>query len=144
MAVTFQLNSVPAMDGCAGISLFNQAPEFIRAQRIVGLALAACEKTVQIVYERTLRPPEKQHQPWLDRVTGQLHAAYQQLEAEAASCEGWLAGSRPLQADVSTAVAWSFTQSVLAGSVVASNYPALHSFSARAEALPEFKSAPPV
>jgi glutathione S-transferase len=44
--------------------------EYARAQRIIGLALAACEKTVQIVYERTLRPAEKQHQPWLDRVRG--------------------------------------------------------------------------
>ena len=29
------------------------------ALRAIGLALAACEKTVQIVYERNLRPPEK-------------------------------------------------------------------------------------
>lgn len=35
--------------------------DFARAQRIVGLALAACEKTVQLVYEATLRPTEKQH-----------------------------------------------------------------------------------
>ncbi len=27
--------------------------------RLIGLALAACEKSVQIVYERNLRPPEK-------------------------------------------------------------------------------------
>ena len=38
------------------------------ALRVIGLALAACEKTVQIVYERQLRPAEKQHQPWIDRV----------------------------------------------------------------------------
>ena len=44
------------------------AAEFARHQRIVGLALAACEKTVQIVYEHRLRPEEKRHQPWLDRV----------------------------------------------------------------------------
>src|SRR4051812_39957958 len=29
--------------------------------RLIGLALAACEKSVQVVYERTLRPPEKLH-----------------------------------------------------------------------------------
>jgi len=45
---------------------------FARSQRIVGLALAACEKAVQIVYERNLRPSEKQHAPWTDRVTQQL------------------------------------------------------------------------
>jgi glutathione S-transferase len=37
--------------------------EHVRALRAIGLALAACEKTVQIVYERNLRPSEKQHQP---------------------------------------------------------------------------------
>jgi hypothetical protein len=30
------------------------------AQRVVGLALAACEKTVQIVYEHNLRPEDEQ------------------------------------------------------------------------------------
>jgi glutathione S-transferase len=116
--------------------------EFIRAQRIAGLALAACEKTVQIVYERTLRPLEKQHQLWLDRVTVQLLAAFRLLEAEIASHEGWLFGDRPLQADVSVAVTWTFTQSVITELAGARHYPGLHKFSARAEALPEFKSTP--
>lgn len=56
--------------------------ERLHALRVLGLALAACEKTVQIVYERKLRPPEKQHAPWVDRVRGQLAAAYAGLEAE--------------------------------------------------------------
>jgi len=38
--------------------------------RLIGLALAATEKSVQIVYERGLRPPEKLHEPWVNRVTG--------------------------------------------------------------------------
>ena len=37
--------------------------------RLTGLALAACEKSGQIVYERGLRPPEKWHEPWVTRVT---------------------------------------------------------------------------
>src|SRR5206468_9717466 len=81
------------------------------ALRVIGLALAACEKTVQIVYERTLRPVEKQHQPWIDRVRGQLRDAYRLLEADVARPRGdWLFGPRPLQADVTAAVAWRFTQ----------------------------------
>ena len=52
------------------------------ALRVIGLALAACEKAVQIIYERTLRPVEKQHQPWVARVTGQLLAACEALESE--------------------------------------------------------------
>src|SRR5262245_1884750 len=45
-----------------------------QALRLIGLALVACEKAVQIVYEN-MRPPERRHQPWLDRVSGQLVAA---------------------------------------------------------------------
>jgi glutathione S-transferase len=113
-----------------------------RAQRIVGLALAACEKAVQLVYERTLRPPEKQHQPWIDRVRGQLMAAYGLLERELGSGESWVFTSRPLQADITAAVAWRFTGSLLAEVITAAGYPALSRFSRRAEALPEFLSSP--
>eukprot|EP00659_Diplonema_papillatum_P023247 gene23247-35621_t len=60
------------------------APALARDLQVIGLALAACEKTVQIVYEHHLRPAEKLHQPWIDRVTGQLLAAYALLEARVA------------------------------------------------------------
>lgn len=118
------------------------AGEYAQAQRITGLALAACEKTVQIVYEFNLRPVEKRHQPWIDRVQGQLLAAYRLLEAEIGSGSNWLFGERLLQADITAAVAWRFTQSVLAEMVAASDHPALKAFSARAETLPEFVSLP--
>jgi|SRR5215467_11680079 len=113
-----------------------------RARRVIGLALAACEKTVQIVYERNLRPPEKQHQPWIDRVRGQLLAAYGLLESEVASGRDWLFGVRPLQADISVAVAWHFTQSVLADVVSAERHTGLKGFSERAETLPQFQAWP--
>ena len=57
-----------------------QTVALARDLQVIGLALAACEKTVQIVYEHHLRPAEKLHQPWIDRVTGQLLAAYSLLE----------------------------------------------------------------
>ncbi len=116
--------------------------QHLRGQRIVGLALAACEKTVQIVYEFNTRPSEKQHQPWLDRVKGQLAAAYGLLEAEIADPGAWLIGERPLQADVTAAVAWRFTQSVHPEFAPPSAYPRLAAFSDRAEALPAFASTP--
>jgi glutathione S-transferase len=40
----------------------------LRSLRVLGLALAACDKGVQIVYERNVRPAEKLHQPWVERV----------------------------------------------------------------------------
>ena len=117
--------------------------DHIRSQRAIGLALAACEKTVQIVYEFNLRPVEKQHQAWVDRVKGQLSAAYDLLEAEFADVESWRLGSRPLQADITTAVAWRFTQDALPQFVLAASYPALSALSQRAEALPEFIALSP-
>lgn len=65
------------------------APERLRDLRWTGLALAACEKTVQIVYEYQLRPEERRHQPWLDRVARQLDAAYAALEADIARPPQW-------------------------------------------------------
>lgn len=50
-------------------------PARLHELRLIGLALAAGEKSVQIVYERKLRPAEKQHGPWLERIGGQLQAA---------------------------------------------------------------------
>jgi glutathione S-transferase len=120
----------------------NDLAEHARSQRVIGLALAACEKTVQIVYELNLRPAEKQHGPWLDRIKGQLGAAYGLLETELQTKGAWLFGDRPLQADVTAAVAWRFTQFVHPEVVAAQRYPRLSAFSAQAEALPEFAACP--
>jgi len=119
-------------------------PERQHALRIIGLALAACEKTVQIVYERNLRPVEKQHAPWLDRVRGQLLAAYSALDLELRR-KPLSAGSKTVtQAGITAAVAWRFTQMMLPEVVVAAEHPALQAFSAQAEQLAEFVAAPPV
>jgi glutathione S-transferase len=110
--------------------------------RLIGLALAACEKSVQIFYERGLRPPEKLHQPWVDRVTGQLLAAYGALEQELARQPLEATRSSIRQSGVSVAVAWHFTQQMLPEVVPAADFPRLVAFSAAAEALPEFLAAP--
>lgn len=119
-----------------------QSPELQHALRIIGLALAACEKSVQIVYERQLRPPEKLHQPWVDRVTGQLLAAFGALEQELARRPLAVSSADISQAGVSTAVAWHFTQQMLPELLAAKNYPVLAGYSAKAESLPEFRAAP--
>lgn len=108
------------------------------ALRVIGLALAANEKAVQIVYERNLRPAEKQHQPWFDRVRGQLLNAFGVLEKEMARQSGWFGGGRILQPDVTVAVAWRFARFVAPEIVVEGEFPRLAAHSARAEALPAF------
>jgi len=114
----------------------------LQALRATGLALAACEKTVQIVYELELRPPEKQHAPWLERVRGQAEAAFDALEAELA-CTPWPRQAQRLtQAGVSAAVAWSFAQRMLPGQLSTARCPHLADFTDWAETLDVFTRAP--
>lgn len=111
------------------------------ALRRIGLALAACEKSVQLYYERNLRPPQKQHEPWAQRVLGQMHAAYAELEAELARRPP--DRDRPIgAAEIATAVTWHFTERALPATVSDVAYPQLRALSARAEQLPEFLAAP--
>lgn len=111
------------------------------ALRTIGLALAACEKSVQLVYEN-LRPQEKRHEPWVTRVQGQMHAALGELEAELAARPQSGAARRMGAAEVITAVTWLFTERMLPGTLEAASYPRLRELSAWAEQLPEFIAAP--
>ncbi|HET9644400.1 MAG TPA: glutathione S-transferase [Burkholderiaceae bacterium] len=110
--------------------------------RLIGLALAAMEKSVQLAYEHNVRPPEKLYQPWVNRVTGQLNSAYAELEKELsrASLPATRSGIR--QAGVTVGVAWHFTCQMLPEVVAAEKFPRLAEFSEVTEALPEFKAAP--
>ena len=112
------------------------------ALRLSGLALAACEKCVQIVYEKQQRPEDKRHGPWLDRVAAQANAAFGELEKSAAAARPWLQGDRLNAADVIVACAWRFGQFYKLQEVPAGTYPALVAYSQRAEAIPEFSSTP--
>ena len=106
------------------------------ALRQLGLALAACDKTVSILYENSQRPPEKRHQPWLDRVLGQLLLAYGALEREVSP--DWFTGEELMQPQITTAVAWRFTQHNVPELVRAEDFPKLAALSARAEKLMPF------
>lgn len=113
-----------------------------RVLRLVGLSLAACEKAVQIVYERNLRPAEIQYQPWLDRVRGQLHAACGAIDAELTARPLAVTTESIDDAGVCAAVTWHFIQQTIADVVPATDYPALQAHSAAAERLPAFAAAP--
>ncbi|TAM61723.1 MAG: glutathione S-transferase family protein [Rhodanobacter sp.] len=112
------------------------------ALRLIGVALLAAEKSVQVVYERK-RPDELRYQPWLERVAGQLNSACAMLDGEiGALASPWLQGEQPGQADITVAVAWGFVQLVVPELVAARDYPALAAFAARAEQLPAFRAWP--
>ncbi len=114
----------------------------LESLRLAGLALAACEKCVQIVYEKEQRPADKRHPGWLDRVSQQANAAFGELEKSAARAKPWLQGERFNAADVIVACAWRFGQFRDADEVPADRYPALCAYSKRAEALPELAATP--
>lgn len=114
----------------------------LKALHVIGLALAATDKGVSILYEKVQRPKDKLHQAWLDRVTEQANTAFAQLEPMAARAKPWLHGERFTAADVMTAVAWRFGQYYCSAEIPAASYPALVAYSQRAEALPEFASTP--
>ena len=116
--------------------------EHREALRLTGLALAGCEKCVQIVYEKTQRPEEKRHPPWLERVIGQANAAFVELERDLEKAQPWLQGVKVTAADVAVACTWRFAQHATADEVLAAKYPRLARHSERAEALPEFASTP--
>lgn len=113
----------------------------------IGEALVGMEKAVQIVYEKGQRPKELRHEPWLDRIEQQLMSAAGLMEASVeAAIEGgsdWLGGPGPMQADVTTAVAWDFIQRVASAKVRPTDHPYLLDFCEQAEALPAFLACPP-
>jgi glutathione S-transferase len=114
----------------------------LKSYRLNGVALTVNEKAAQVHYERQLRPPEKQHEPWLDRVRGQLEAGLEMLDRETAKTPTWLVGENLMLADITVATAFAFTQLYIADVVPAARYPALEAFCRRAEALAEFRAAP--
>jgi len=131
------------LEAVAGRSLWPaDLAERTRALRMTGLAMAACEKIVQIVYERHLRPAEKQHAPWLERVHKQMMAALTALDAEIAR-HPLAADEKSLtQAGLSAAVVWRFMQIKLETSIADAACPALAAHAARCDALPAFATTP--
>ena len=129
-------------------SLMPEDPSARRtALQQIGEALVAMEKGVQLIYEERQRPADVQHEPWIHRLEQQVISAAGLMEAsvEAAVDGGnqWLSGDDPMQADITTAVAWNFIQRVTPDTVQSAEHPYLIEYSERAEALPAFLACPP-
>lgn len=108
--------------------------------RILGLALAGCEKTVQLVYERTQRPEERRHEPWIERVRSQASAAFALLEQEVLQTGAWMFGDGPMLADVTAAVTWTFAQTAMPDLTDQREHPKLAAFASRAEEHQAFRA----
>src|SRR5688500_5742960 len=80
--------------------------ERVVALQCISHAVVATDKSAQLIYERNLRPVEKQHEPWLERVTGQLLAACAGLETILAQNAVSMRSGNMAQAAITSAVAW--------------------------------------
>ena len=131
------------LEAVAGRSLWPAGlAERTRALRMAGLAMAACEKVMQTVYETRLRPADKQHAPWLERVHEQLMAALTALDTEIARHPLAADAASLTQAGLSAAIAWRFMQIKLETPIPDATFPALAAHAARCEALPAFAATP--
>lgn len=110
-----------------------------RDLQILGTILIAAEKTVQHVYEHRLRPENKQYQPWVERVTGQLLEACRSWEAQLSA---HVPSDNPDQVAVTGTVVWSFIQLMVPHVVDKSEFTVLQAMAEHYEAQPLFLRFP--
>ena len=126
----------------AGRSLWSANPRDLQQEfGAVSLALAGCEKGAQIVYERSLRPAQAQYEPWVERITGQMLAAFGALE-QPVQRRPAVFDDPAKQAAITAAVVWDFTRTMLAPLLPAAHYPGLARLSERLEQTAPFLKYP--
>lgn len=107
-----------------------------RALQLMAIATGAADKGVAQLYETAFRPPEKRHQPWVDRCALQVEAALDALEQGAA--QEHFVGDRFTQADLTVACVFTFLDD--AGLVAPARFPSLRAHAARIEAMPQMQA----
>ena len=112
-----------------------------RVLQVTACALGVLEKVVAALYERTMHPPEKVHEPWVAHNESQAHSGLRWLDAIVPS--PWLAGDAMTQADITTVVTYEFTQIVNASLLAGGRYPTLDALAARVRDDPAFVATRP-
>jgi glutathione S-transferase len=115
-----------------------RGPDRQHCWQLVATAITANDKAKDIVYERGLRPPEKVHEPWIERCRGQLNTALTTLDG--AALRPWLLGDRLTQADITVACTISFMRKALPESFPGGRYRQLEQLSERCERLAAFRA----
>jgi len=116
-----------------------------RVVQTTAIALACAEKSQWAFYEDRVRPAEKVHTPWIEHNDNQVLGGFRHLNVAAASMtdDGWIAGTPNIsQADVTTAIAYTFANLSRPHLELAERFPQLSRFTERCENLPAFLSAP--
>jgi glutathione S-transferase len=116
-------------------------PERRQALNLMAMATGAAEKGVLQVYEGVFRPPEKRHEPWLQRLRLQMNAALAAIDRHVAArgASQWLVGGRLTQADITAACAFTFLDDTLRLASQGQSFPSLAALAARCEDLPAFR-----
>jgi glutathione S-transferase len=120
----------------------SREPERHQVMRVVACALGVLEKVVAALYEQTMHPTEKVHQPWIAHNESQALSGLEWLASLAPS--PWLAGAGLTQADITTVVMYDFTRIVNPRLIAAGRYPRLDQLAARCSDLPAFAETRPV
>ena len=135
------LDHLDQLAGSARALVPASGPERRTVQRLVALALGVIEKDVAIVYERNMRPEEKQHTPWIERCAGQVSSGLAALDGIDPS--PWLMGETITQADVTTGVMVDFIRLTNPDLLPARRYPNLGTLAAHCADLTAFAETTP-
>lgn len=104
-----------------------------------GAMTSALDKAVAAMYEKTKRPAEKIHQPFLDQLIAQAQAGADQVNGRIA--DGQFQGIKnPTLADITAAVGYTFINFVLPDVVNPEKQPALAALAAEFEKTDAFKA----
>lgn len=132
------------LDGCAGPAralIPAGEPDRREVLRMVACAMGSLEKVVAVLYEHTMHPPEKLHQPWVLHNEGQARSGLAWLDALPG--EHSLALHRLTQADITTTAMFDFARIVNPELVPPGAYPRLDVLSARCNSLAAFAETQP-
>lgn len=116
------------------------------AMRRITLAVGAAECARDVIWERIARPPERVHEPWLERRLSQMRASLLALEADAAQTlsadRPFFGGTRLDQADVTIVCVTTFLHDCFVLPDAVRELPdALRQLNARGEAMQEFRAS---
>ena len=117
-------------------------PERHQVLRVTACALGVLEKVVAALYEQTMHPPEKVHQPWIQHNENQARSGLHWLASLEPSAA--LAGAALTQADVTTIAVYDFTRIVNAPLIPDGAYPRLDALAAHCSEIPAFRATRPV
>lgn len=122
------------------LRLIPSTPEYrIKVLRTEAIALGLAEKCYERGIEFSRRHPDKIDLDWAERFQKQIVSALGWLDSQ--NPDPWLCGEVITQADISSAVAYTFLREKQQIKIAQGTYPALDAHCDHCEALPAFKSS---